>query len=300
MWIIKRKNLFFLLSGLLIIGSVIVLFKFGLKLATDFTGGTIVEVEYPNGRPIIRVIQEELSNLNLGPIAVQEAGQPGYLLRLRDINNLEHAELSTTLNRLAGAGQIMEEKRFSSVGPVLGQELARKGIIATVIVVIMILVYITLVFRKSSRPVQSWKYALISIAKLVHDLIIPLGIFAWLGYFRGVEADALSVAAGLTIMGLSVNDTIVVFDRIRENLKRRVQEPFAETVGHSLTETLTRSINTSITVILVLLAIFLYGAESTKYFALLLCLGMVVVTYSSIFVAAPLLVSWEAWQRRRK
>ncbi len=293
MWIIKHKNLFFGLSALLIIASVVVFFKFGLNLATDFTGGTIMEVVYPDDRPSLEVVEAALAELTLGPITIQEVGEQAYLFRLRDITEEERGQLATTLSEVAGVGKTIEEKRFSSIGPALGQELARKGIIATIIVIIMILLYITLAFRKSSQPVQSWKYALISIAKLLHDLIIPVGIFAWLGQVQAIEADALFVAAVLTIMGLSVNDAIVAFDRIRENLKRRPHDPFAETVGRSLSETLTRSLNTSITVILVLVAIFLYGAESTKYFALLLCLGMIVVTYSSIFVAAPLLVVWD-------
>jgi preprotein translocase subunit SecF len=174
----------------------------------------------------------------------------------------------------------------------LGAELARKGMMALGLSVLFIIIYIAFAFRAVSRPVSSWKYGLIAIAALIHDVVIPTGVFAILGHFYGVEIDSLFLTALLTIFGLSISDTIVVFDRIRENLKKHRTEPFAETVGKSLEETFVRSLNTSLTVILALLALLLFGGQPTRYFALALTIGMIVGTYSSIFIASPLLVVW--------
>ncbi len=291
MWVIKRKNLFFLLSGLLVAGSIVALVMFGLHLGTDFTGGSILEVEYASStRPAIVSIRSSVDKLNLGQVLVQPAGESNLIIRLRDINQTEKATLEQALNPNNQYPFI--EKRFSSIGPIVGQELAQKGIIAIALVVLLIIIFITIAFRKVSRPVSSWKYGVIALIALLHDLIIPAGVFALLGYYQGVEIDALFLTGLLTILGLSIHDTIVVFDRIRENLKTRRGETFPQVVGQSLSETFTRSINTSATIILVLVIVFFFGAASTKYFALLMAVGVFVGTYSSIFIASPLLVLW--------
>lgn len=289
MFVIKNRWVFFILSSILILTSVFALFKFGLNLGTDFTGGSILEVEYAEMRPEVTLVREKTEALNFGDISVQESGKHGYLLRSRDLTPAEHQVLLRVL-------QPGTERRFSSVGPALGSELARKGIIAMIIVIILILIYIAFVFRRGI-------YGLVAVITMIHDVLIPLGVFAILGAYYGVEFNALLLTAFLTILGLSVNDKIVVLDRIRENLRRqtsplRANEAFAETVGRSLSETMTRSVNTSVTVILVLLTVYFFGGATTKYFALALTLGMIVATYCSIFIAAPLLVVWEA--RRNK
>ncbi|MBI2097375.1 MAG: protein translocase subunit SecF [Candidatus Vogelbacteria bacterium] len=301
MFIINHRKIFFLISGLLVLGAAAALVTYGLKLGTDFTGGTIMEVEYREARPELVLIKSQIDALALGQVSLQTIGERSILLRLRTITEDEHQTLGQTLGGL--------EKRYSSIGPAVGEELARKGIIAVIIVVGLIILYIAFVFRHArptgssgriSKPVNSWKYGLIAILALIHDIAIPTGLMALLGRFYGVEADALFLTALLTILGLSVNDTIVVFDRIRENLKQQTGEKFDEVVGRSLNETIVRSINTSFTVILALLAIYFFGGASTKYFALVMAVGMFVGTYSSIFIASPLLVSWQKWGERVK
>ena len=194
----------------------------------------------------------------------------------------------------------LTQTNFTSIGPSVGQELVSKAIFAIVLVVIAIVLYIAFAFRTVSKPVASWKYGIIAIATLVHDIAIPAGVFALLGHFYGAEVDTLFVVALLTVLGISVSDTIVVFDRIRENLKNHTAPTFAETVGKSLSQTFVRSINTSLTVILVLISLFFFGPLATKNFALVLIVGMFFGTYSSIFVASPLLVIAEGLQGKGK
>ena len=295
MFIINHRRIFFLISSLLVITSITAFTAYGLKLGTDFTGGAIMEVEYLDSRPAIDQIKSKIEALNLGQISTQLIGEKAVLLRLRTITESEHERLKTTLG---GA-----EKRYSSIGPAIGEELARRGIIAIAIVVILIIFYIAFVFRHVPGAhrggVNSWKYGLIAILALIHDITIPTGVMVVLGHYYGVEVDALFLTALLTILGLSVNDTIVVFDRIRENLKQQTGEQFEEVVGRSLNETIVRSVNTSLTVILVLLAVYFFGGATTKYFALIMAIGMFVGTYSSIFIASPLLVSWQKFSQRK-
>ncbi len=291
MFVIKYKNFFFLLSTILIVGSIISLVMYGLKLGTDFTGGSILEVTYSDVRPEVEVIREALVPLNFGA-TVQLAGEQDVIVRFKTLTEEEHQTVVKTLP--SGVDQqAPTEKRFSSIGPVLGKELARKGILAISLVVILIILFIAFAFRKVSRPVSSWKYGVVAFIALLHDLIIPIGLFSYLGATKGYEIDALFLTGLLTILGLSIHDTIVVFDRIRENLKKNISPIFAETVGRSLSETFSRSINTSLTIILVLLVIFFSGAAATRNFALLMAVGVLVGTYSSIFVASPLLVVWQ-------
>ncbi|MBI4122548.1 MAG: protein translocase subunit SecF [Parcubacteria group bacterium] len=197
--------------------------------------------------------------------------------------------------------EVVAEDRFESIGPTIGKELREKSVEAMIAVLIAIILYIAWAFRKVSEPVSSWKYGITAIIALAHDVMIPVGVFAVLGRVLGVEVDILFVTALLTILGYSVNDTIVVFDRTRENLaKSRHHGDFEEIVNVSVNETVTRSINTAFTTLLVLLAVFFFGGESIKYFILTLMVGVVAGTYSSIFLASPLLVEWEHWSRRRK
>lgn len=288
MFIVKYRRAFYVISLALVVASYVAIGTYGLNLGTDFRGGSILEAEYASTTPAMAAIRSSLEPLKLGNVSLQPTGERGVLLRFRPMEEGEHQQVLAALGK---TGQF-EETRFSSVGPVLGRELARKGAIALVLVVGLIILYIALAFRSVSRPVSSWKYGLIAIIALIHDVSIPAGIFAWLGATRGVEVDALFLTALLTILGLSVNDTIVVFDRIRENLRRKTSSRFAEVVGKSLSETFVRSINTSLTVILALAALLFFGSESTRYFSLALMIGMVVGTYSSIFLASPLLVTW--------
>ena len=300
MFVVKYKNLFFLLSLILILGSVWSFWNYGLKLGTDFTGGSILEVNYATARPSADVVRASLEKLNLGPVAVQLAGDSDVILRMRALTEEEHQALLKTLpvQVSEAAGSAPVEKRFSSIGPSVGQELAKRGLIAIALVVVLIILFIALAFRGVSRPVSSWKYGIVALIALLHDIIIPVGVFSYLGHTQGIEADALFLTGLLTILGLSIHDTIVVFDRIRENLKKKVSPHFAEVVGQSLSETFTRSLNTSLTIIFVLIVLYIYGAAATQNFALLMAIGVAVGTYSSIFIASPLLVVWEKWSRK--
>lgn len=298
MWVIKYRKLFYAFSGLMLLVSIFAVAYFGLNLGIDFKGGTIVELNYASStRPNLDQVRTAVNQLNLGTISVQPTGDNGFIFRLLTISNEEKNKLIEAAS--LGNQTAVSEKQFSSIGPSLGSELARKAIVAILLVSLLIILFIAFAFRHVSRPVSSWKYGLIAIATLIHDLAIPTGVFAYLGAIHGTEIDALFLTALLTILGLSVNDTIVVFDRIRENLKLKISPSFEETVGISLRQTFTRSINTSLTVILVLLALLFFGGSTTRDFALALTIGMVVGTYSSIFIASPLLVTWQKWSEKR-
>jgi preprotein translocase subunit SecF len=297
MLIIKYRKYFFTLSIILIALSIGAIGYFGLNLGIDFTGGTMIEVAYPDGRPDIVEIREAVAGLDLGAVSVQPTGEDGLILRLRHINEETHREIINTLT--LGGEQAVEEVRFSAIGPTIGQELARKGLLALAIAILIIILYVAFAFRGGSETISSWKYGLVAVGALVHDIIIPVGIFAVLGFALGVEMDALFLTALLTIMGLSVNDTIVVFDRVRENLKQQLKIPFSEVVGKSLHETYGRSLITSLTSIFVLLTLLFLGGEVTRFFALALALGFGIGTYSSLFFAAPLLVAWERAGHRK-
>lgn len=256
-----------------------------------------METEYPDGRPEIAEIQKSVNMLGFGDILLQPSGDKGLIVRLKDISEKEHQEL---LAALSVGGKKAEEKQFNSIGPVLGKELRQKSIIAVGLVALMIILYIAWAFRKVSRPVSSWKYGVAAVIALIHDVTIPSGAFAILGHFKGVEIDILFITALLTTLGFSVHDTIVVFDRIRENLKKQVGMSFEDTVEHSIRQTMRRSIFTSMTVIMVLTALLIFGGPTTRYFSLTLLLGITFGTYSSICLASPLLVTWHKWNEKRK
>jgi preprotein translocase subunit SecF len=300
MYIITHRKWFYLLPLVLAIASLALVSVFGLKGGVDLTGGSLLEISYPEGRPEVEPIQSAVAGLNLGTVHVQATGEQGYLLRMRAINE---AEKQALLQSLTLGEKVVKTERFTTIGPTLGNELRSKAWVAIGLVLLAIIGYIAFAFRKVSAPVASWKYGMIAIVTLAHDIILPVGLFALLGYTHGAEVDALFIVALLTILGVSINDTIVVFDRIRENLKinkdQGVREEYEKTVGRSITQTIARSINTSLTVIIVLSALVFLGPESTKDFSLTLIVGMLAGTYSSIFLASPLLVTWERWSARR-
>lgn len=297
--IVRYQKYFFILPAALLALSVVAMLVWGFKPGIDLVGGSLLEVVYPEGRPTAEMVREATVGLGLGEVRVQPTGEQGYILRQRDLSNDERNTLLQTLGTLG----TVQERQFTSVGPSLGAELLQKAWIAIAIVVLATITFIAFAFRKVSKPVQSWKYGIVAIVTLLHDIVLPLGLFAFLGYWTGAEVDSLFIVALLTILGISINDTIVVFDRIRENLRRneeaRRSEEFESVVGRSISQTITRSINTSVTVIIVLFALYLLGPEATKNFALTLIVGMIAGTYSSIFLASPLLVVWERFSRRK-
>lgn len=296
MELVKWRKFSYVLSLTLVIASIISLLLYGLKLGIDFTGGTLVEVEFSGTRPEFTEVSGEISKLDLGNIVVQPIGNSGFSLRTRELSSGEPEMVIAALSELGDppAGRAgLRDFNVNTIGPTIGRELRQRSIWAMILVLSAIILYIAWAFRKVSKPVSSWFYGLFAILALFHDIAIPIGVFSLLGKFKGVEVDTLFVTALLTVLGFSVHDTIVVFDRVRENLRLSSKnEPFDQTVGKSLRQTITRSINTSLTVLIVLLALFFFGAESTKYFSLALIIGIVAGTYSSIFIASPLLVTW--------
>lgn len=303
--IIGRRKLWYTFSGALVITSVILIFMWGLKLGIDFTGGALLEVSYLGERPTNEVVRAKLAQFDLGNISVAPIGETGLLLKFKAIDEDMHKKIGAVLQELVKPPEGLrpeaayEERAFESIGPTIGVELRNRSLQAIAFVLGAIILYVAWAFRKVSRPVKSWKYGTIAVIALFHDLTIPTGIFAVLGKFYDVEIDTLFVTAMLTVLGFSVHDTIVVFDRIRENLSRKGSTNFEATVNASVNETITRSINTSLTALLVLLAVFFFGGESIKYFALTLILGIIFGTYSSIFIASPLLVSWYNLKRKK-
>ncbi len=293
MFIIKYKKIFVSISIFLVVASISLIGYFGLNLGIDFKGGSLTEVEYTVVRPEQSVVEESLKTLSLGQALIQPIGEKGYSIKTRDVTDKEHTALLSSL----GAGAV--EKSFTSIGPSVGAELVRKSLISFILVSLGIIFWIAFSFRKVSKPVSSWKYGFIAIVSLIHDIIIPVGVFAVLSHFTGVEVDTLFVVAVLTVLGLSVSDTIVVFDRIRENIRIGHFKTFEETVGKSLNQVFARSIATSSTVIIALIALVTFGPVSTKVFALMLIAGMFFGTYSSIFLASPLLVFVKNWQKAK-
>lgn len=366
--IIQNRKIYFILSGVLFTASIAAMLVFGFKLGIDFTGGSLLSIKVADtvetNPAAIQAILTGGEEKLLESVLVQSAGERGFLLRFKEVNEEEHQAILRAL-RLAlspaptpsnlplgqgetksttpagkaevksnplpgikavnsqgqpvdikfetnpeitaesgtttiGGADIVAEDSFESIGPTVGNELKQRSIYALAAVLIAIIFYIAWAFRKVSQPVASWKYGVVAVVALLHDVIVPAGVFAVLGHYGGVEIDVLFVTALLTILGFSVHDTIVVFDRTRENLARRSNGSFEDVVNTSVNQTIRRSINTSATAFLALLAMYLFGGEPIKHFVLALMIGIAIGTYSSIFIASPLLVVWNNWSRRQK
>lgn len=297
MWIVKNKKIFLAISSLLVLTSVAFVAIQGLNLGIDFVGGSLTEVSYPQGRPDLPALRTSLAEAGFENAVVQPIGEFGISIKTQDLIESQRVALFEVLD----VGESAVEESFTSIGPSIGKELQSKAIVALIVVSIAIVLFIAYVFRGVSKPISSWKYGAIAVVTLVHDVILTTGAFMLVGFFTGAQIDSLFIVALLTVLGLSVNDTIVVFDRIRENLKENISnKPFSQIVGNSLSETYTRSINTSLSTIIVLVALVIWGPESTKMFALTLSFGMFFGTYSSIFIASPLLVWMFERQKKKK
>ena len=286
---LKYRKYYYTLSSVLVVASIISLAVVGLNFGIDFTGGGVMEVNFKSERPNHEQVRVALADVDLGETIIQDIGPSGLILRFKNINEAVHQE---ALNKFEGLGEF-EELRFESIGPVIGAETKRKSIWAILLVLVAILVYIAWAFRRISFPLKSWKYGIVALITLFHDVLITVGVFSIISHFLGVEIGVPFVAALLTIFGYSVNDTIVIFDRIRENVLRQGSTfDFAEVINKSVRQTYVRSLNTSLPTLFVLLAIFLFGGITIKYFVLALIIGVSVGTYSSLFLASPLLFSW--------
>jgi len=306
MIIVKYRKIFYSISVLLVVTSIAALSMWGLVLGIDFKGGTAIEFSYTTARPEVSAVKSRIDSLQftpsiVGAYSVVPYGASGYVLKTRNITEPERASLVSAI--AANPQEKIEFKKTNSIGPTLGQEALRKALISLVLVLLFIILFITFAFRKVSKPVSSWKYGVASIIALAHDVIIPTGAFAIFGHYLGYEVDTLFVTAILVILGFSIHDTIVVFDRIRENLKNNNSEKGHKTfeiiVGESIKQTFVRSLNTSLTTLLAILVVFIIGPESTKNFSLVLLMGVFFGTYSSIFIASNLLVSVEKYQGKK-
>ena len=289
MQIVKNRKIFYAISIILVLASFISIGIWGLKPGIDFTGGTLLEVSYTETRPAQEIISATLAVIDPA-VSVRPTGTDGYIIRMKTI---DQAQKTIVMDALSFKGsQTITEKRFDSIGPLLGAEAIRKSLVSIVLVILGIVLFITFAFRKVSQPVSSWKYGIVAIIALVHDIIIPAGVFSILGHYAGYEVDTLFVTALLVVLGFSVHDTIVVFDRVRENLRlSSSNKPFIEVVGESISQTFTRSMNTSLTTLIALIVLYFLGGPSTQHFSLALIIGIAAGTYSSVFIGSPLLVT---------
>ncbi|MCX6786802.1 MAG: protein translocase subunit SecF [Candidatus Kaiserbacteria bacterium] len=288
--IATHRKIYFWITGLILAAALGAIVFFGLPLDIDFTGGSLMQVSYQNERPALSDIQNQIAVVPLGTVSIRAVGTNAVAIRARTMTPAEHSAVLAVLSQNTSATELS----YTSVGPTLGGQFANKALWAILAVTLAIILYIAFAFRKVSRPVPSWGYGITVVTCLLHDLVIPAGFFAVLAHFTGIQVDALFITALLALLGYSVNDTIVIFDRVREHLARNektgLKEEFETTVGKSISETMTRSINTSLTVALALLALVLFGAAATRTFALVMLVGVIAGTYSSILLAAPLLI----------
>ncbi len=290
--VVENKKYYLLFAAAIVLGSWLCVLFLGLKPGIDLSGGTDWQIAFTTSTPSIAEIQSTLSAAGVKELSVQILGTREFTIETPEMSEADHEQYAGVLKSKLGD---FTEENFSSIGPTIGSELARKSITAIILVLIGISIYIAYAFRKVSEPVKSWKYGLVTLITLVHDVSIPTGFLALLGYFKGIEIDTNFIVALLVIMGFSVHDTIVVFDRIRENLlvARGKKISLGEIIDYSVRETFARSVNTSFTLVLVLVALLVFGPQSLFYFILTMLIGTIFGTYSSIFVASPLLYLWQ-------
>jgi preprotein translocase subunit SecF len=299
MFIVRNRKIFYAIAIMLTVVSLGALFTWGLNLGIDFKGGSLLEISYAQNKPTLDIVKSVVEPLGL-EASVREAGTEDYIIRMKDLNDADKASVEQALTTSVPGYEV---KRFTSIGPVLGAEAVHKSITSIVLVLLCIVLFVTFAFRQVSEPVSSWKYGLITIVALAHDVIVPTGVFVFLGHFIGVQVDTLFVTALLVVLGFSVHDTIVVFDRVREHLRtqkeQKIAKTFDVTVGESIAETFARSINTSLTTLFALAVLYVLGGEATRYFSLALLVGITAGTYSSVFLASPLLVTVAQWQEKK-
>lgn len=297
--IIGKKNWYFLFSGLIIVPGIISLIIWGLTLSIDFTGGSRMEIQSSefivqnSNTEVVKVIKGQGIDVS----SVQKSAEDTYIIRTKPLDQNYHNKIKKAVEEKF---KDAKELTFQTVGPTIGGETTINAFKAVILASILIILYIAWSFRQVPKPASSWRFAICAILALVHDVLVVVGAFSLLGHFFAVEIDSLFVTALLTVIGFSVHDTIVVFDRIRENLRRMPGVAFDRVVNDSILQTLGRSLNTSLTVLLVLFTLFLFGGESIKWFVVALLIGVASGTFSSIFNASPLLVVWEEWSQRKK
>lgn len=299
--VIKYRKVWYAISGVLFLASILAWISLGLKFGLDFTGGSMMEVKYNNvPAPTQEEIVKQLSDLDIS-LSVAMTDANGAILRFKHVPDETHQTIITRLQDQVKdtEGAEVDELRFESIGASIGNELKKKSIWATFLVMFVIMLFVAYAFRKVAYPVTSWKYGVAVLVSLVHDVVITVGLFIILGYFFGIEINTPFIAALLTVLGYSVNDSIVVLDRVRENLHKE-EGSFEVVVEKSVQQTFARSINTSVTLLLALSAILVFGGTTIRDFVLTLIFGIIIGTYSSIFLAAPVLVTWQKWDLKLK
>lgn len=321
MFFITYRKYFVLIGALIMLASIAIVFSLGLKVGIDFTGGSLMEVSYAT--PVEKTsVEETVAAFDFGGVSVRESvnesGQEAFFIRTRDLNDEERSGLGEQLTALGEGGTV---DRFTTVGPVIGQELRDKAGYAVAGVILIIVFYVAFAFAGIGTPVSSWIYGLVTIVVLIHDVIVPTALMSLLGHFTGTEVDVLFIMALLAVLGYSVNDTIVIFDRVRENLmKNRTEKrtkrtepggiviedvvytltaPYEEIVGSAVKETMARSINTSLTTLAALVALYFIGGAVTQTFALVLMVGVFAGAYSSVCIASPLVVIYAEWKAKQ-
>ena len=294
---LKLARFFVPLSAVLVVISLVLLVYPGLKLSLDFTGGTMMELRLPEGKAKtdLEAALDSYAGERLGNVSLAETRARTVLLRLRNLSNEEHTAL---LDHIEQTGGPVTELQFTTIGPTVGASLKRRSLWALGLASLAIVGYIAFAFRQIPRHLSPWRFGVIAVATLLHDILITVGIFVILSQFTTFEVDTLFVTALLTILGYSVNDTIVIFDRIRDNLLHQDRrEPFPVVAEKSLQQTLSRSLKTAVGTLIMLFSLLFLGAPNIRWFVLTLIIGIFFGTYSSIFIATPLLVYWRKRDR---
>ena len=292
--IIGRRKIWYSISAILIIPGIVALFLWGLNFGIDFKGGALLHVQYSQTKSVDEV-KNGLKDLNLGNLVITSTNNNGFLIRSEQVTPEQHTKITEALNKVGDN----KETSFQSVGPTVSRDIEKKAIYSIIFASLAIIFFIAYSFRRLPKPASSWRFGVCAVIALIHDLAFVIGLFAILGHFLGYEIDSLFITALLTIMGFSVHDTIVVFDRVRENLRKHPSNPFENNVNTSVVQTLNRSLNTSLTVLIVLASLYFLGGLTLHHFVLALLVGIAIGTYSSIFNAAALLVTWQGWSMNR-
>ncbi len=295
---IKHRKIFYGLSLFFAFVSIASILVFGLNLGIEFTGGSSLELLYQGDAPSFEEIRTALQELDLGDFTLQKTGEDKIIIKMRDIPEETHKNVLAKLNELGGVKQGSES--FQTIGSVIGEELKQKTKFVVFLSLLTILIFIAVSFKKISRPVKSYVYGLTGVIALVHDVLIPLGVLAILGRYCGVEITIPIITAFLTVFGYSINDSVVVFDRLRENIIKLRVDDFDKIINDALNQTLIRSLFTGFCTLITLFAIFFFGGETLKYFSLTLIIGIVLGTYSSIFIATPLLVTFHRFRQKQE
>ncbi len=293
--IIGRRRLWFAISLAVIIPGIVSIFLWGLRPGIDFAGGQVMEVAGTQDQQFLR---EALQGVGARDIIITTTGGDRLLARYRDA---EGKDSTVTSNEVKAKLQERnaQQTSFESIGPAVSRDITRNAFVSVGLASLVIVFFIAFAFRNTPPPVSPWSFGITAIIALLHDTVVIIGVFSLLGHFAKVEIDSLFVTAVLTAIGFSVHDTIVVYDRIRENLKRS-NEQFEVVVNDSIVETLARSLATSLTVVFTLLALLIFGGETIRLFVLALLIGIISGTYSSIFNAAPMLVAWHTFKQKRR